>query len=283
MSTGVNANVSRLLRVVVLRTRLLRLGTSATNQTGKCVLRSDLRGNHKPITAILTRRNAVDINSFFIYKSSAKHIDSLVSSRNTHIADVNTSRPIHMTNFSRLTRTKSCFRIMSGSSCLGSHTTNISHRSIPTTSLIGRGTVGLIMGTSGRSSHRTLIRTVTGLSGGCSGPFTIVDTAVNSIGRDSVGLTRTSKSEVMYLRYGVSPFIIRTTQRRRIAVRSFSVVCGLLRQLRRVTSSCGIGRIVHAGANRTRIQGIFSVGKRKVVTNYCIGSNHFIGSNVVVT
>ncbi len=297
--------MSGLLRGVLLITRVRRLGTGPGEHTGNVIVRTHLSGKHNPITSLLMRGNALGANSVVITNASIKHIHMVAGRGNARLGATNPSIPIRVANLTRAPGTNSMFSTMSSrhlthrlirregrgtGSSLGGTGRGIAlsglFSGLSSNSL---GRLGVVIGTSIRNSMRTIHRDLIGLSGSRIG-MSMVRNNINTIGRSSIALTRTSNTVV--INFGIHPSTItgRATSHRNMSVHVCHVVCSYVRRVRTTVGNVLTPGFHRGVLNATRIHDICGVSGINAITNYCVAGNgmahstrvHLIHSKVMV-
>lgn len=291
MSTRARRKVRSLLRVVLLATRIVRLGTGPGHTTHNLIVRTRLSGNGKSITAILMRGNALRMKSTVTTKDTRNHMETVVSSGKEHIGRTNPSRPIRVLNLGSIPGTKRMFMKYRSSGRTETFTRAFVSRGgmgllrragsgVSLSSLFGRvrrnglGRLSVIIGTSIRKSMRTVGRDLLGLDGSRI-IIGVVRNNINTVGRSSIVLTSTSGTVVV--KFGIHPSTATgsVTRHRNISLELCEIVCGTVRSMRTTVGNV-LSPIFRRGIlNRTRMHRAFGTSKIKAVTNTCILSNVF--------
>lgn len=255
---------------------------------------------------MLIRGNALRGNSAVVTNAYINHMEIVAGSGNREIARTNPSIPIRVANLSRIPINNSVFStissrhlteaLISREGTTGGRRVFGTRAGIALSGLFSRvglnrvGRLRVVIGTSMRNSTRTIGRSLRGLSGSRMEMGMVRDT-MNTVGRSSMVLTRTSGTVVM--KFGIHPSTITTrgTRHSNMSVHLCDVVCSYVGRVRST-----VGNVLTPGAERiilnvTRYHGIVGVGSINAVTNSCIGDNgvrhntdmEIVHSNVIVT
>lgn len=291
MSTRAKRKVSALLRVVLLATRMYRLGTGPGHSTENLMVRTRLSGNGNPITAVLIRGNALRIKSFVTTKTYGNGIHTVVSSGKHEVGRTNPSAPMRVLKLNSIPGTNRVLLTFSDSGRTGGFTNTFMSRGgghllrragngLSLSGLFSRvrtdslGRLPLVIGTSMRKSIRTMGRDLAGLSGRRI-IMGIVRNNINTVGRSSMDLTTASGTVVV--NFGIHPSTAtgRLTRRRNISLHLCEIVCRTVRSMRTTVGNVLSPMFRRGIVNRTRIHRLFGTSNINAVTKDCVLSNVF--------
>lgn len=297
--------MDRLVRGMLLRTRVLRLGTGPGHGTANSVVRSALSGKHNCITAMLMSGNALGINSVILTKADCNHIGTVFGRHGRHVGRTNPSRPTLVLKLGNTPTTNSAFRIMrasrrthrvAGGHRRLRHRRNLHARGVLALSrlnhhvtLNGFRRLGVVIGNSMSNSMRTLDSSLVGLSA----PrvrMGMVRGNIKRVSRSSISLTTTSSTVVVNFRMHPSNSTREVTRGRNISVHGCSIVCSTVRRIGTTVRNVLTPRIGRIMASAVRIHRMFGVAGINAITNTMMGAKgighdsgtHLVHSNVIV-
>lgn len=294
-----------LLRGMLLRTRVLSLGTGPSHGTANSVVRSSLSGKHNCITAVLITGNALGVNSVILTNADCNGIGTVFGRHGRHVGRTNPSRPMLVLKLGNTPTTNSAFRIVSARrrthSVTGGHRRLRHRRNLHARGLLALSRInhhltlnsfrrlGIVIGNSISNSIRTLDSSLVGLSARRM-RIGIVRGNINRVSRSSIALTTTSSTVVMNFRIHPSDSSNGLTRRRKISVHGCSIVCSTVRRIGTTVRNVLTPALGRRVATAVRIHRIFGVAGINLITNTVIGANgighssgtHLVHSNVMI-